>query len=111
MLDTSNLKVGDKVGVGGCGEMAPIKTVARRTATQVILDDGSRWNQRGRKVGNAGYSREWLLTEQEAQERNADAEKRRKYNELVREVREIALRSISEDGLRMMLQVAKDYQL
>lgn len=109
MIDATILKVGDKVGIGGMGEVVPVKTVARRTATQVILDDGTRWNKRGRRIGQDGWHRDWLMTEQEAQERNAEAEQRRKRNELIRQVREIALRGVSDEGLRLMLVVAKDH--
>lgn len=111
MFDVTTLNVGDRVGVGGHGELCPVKTVARRTATQVILDDGTRWNKRGRRIGDGGWARDWLMTEQDANERNEEARAKQVRRELVRMVRDFQLNDVSDDGLRMMLQVAKDHKL
>lgn len=111
LLNFSALKVGDRVGVSSrYSAMCEVKVVAKRTATQVILDDGSRWNKHGRRIGEAGYMRAWLMTEQDANERNEDERKRIERGDLVRSAREIVFGEISDDGLRMILQVAKDHK-
>ena len=114
MLNVTDLKVGDLVGVADTGfnSMCEIKTVAKRTATQVVLNDGSRWTRNGRKVGEGDrFYRAFLLTEQEAIERNAEENKKRKRNALVTQARDIRFKDISDEGLVMILQVAKDHTL
>lgn len=56
MINVNDLNVGDKIGVhpgGGWDPLCEIRTVTRKTATQIVLDDGSRWTTRGRKVGES----------------------------------------------------------
>lgn len=114
MLNVDELKVGERVGVcgGSWNTACELRMVARRTATQMILDDGSRWNKRGREVGKGtGYYRRFLVSEQEAIERIKDETTKRARRELVREAEDIKLGSISDDGLRMILRLAKDHAI
>lgn len=113
MMTTDNLKVGDRVGVGGGGwnPVFTIRTVAKRTATQVVLDDGSRWTRRGYRVGEAArYTRDFLVSEQEANERNEDARKKQERSALIREVRDTDFRAVSDEGLRLILQILKEHK-
>ena len=114
MLTTDGLKVGDKVGVvgGGWGDTCVIRTVAKRTATQVVLDDGTRWTRRGYKVGSGGsYYREFLVDERDAIQRAADYEARTKRSKLIQMVRDLDLKQIANEGLTAMLQAADDHKL
>jgi hypothetical protein len=112
MYDVSvpDLKVGDKIGVSGGGwePMPEIRTVAKRTATQVVLDDGTRWNKYGRKVGHgsSGYYRQRLMTLAEAEEQRAEALKNRARKKLMRDVRDLDLDKISDEGLQKILDIA-----
>lgn len=113
-MDTTTLKVGDSVGIGGGGfhnGVCEIRKVVRRTATQVTLDNGTRWNSNGRRIGERGYYHGFLMTEQEAVEINEETKKRMERQALVRSVRGLEFGNISDDGLRMMLTVAKDHAL
>ena len=114
-MNVNELKVGDRVGVGGGGgwyQKCEIRTVAKRTATQVVLDDGSRWTTRGRLVGEgASYWRKHLMPEQEAIAQNTETEKVATRKRLIESVESIKFKNVSDDGLKMILHVAKDYQL
>lgn len=115
MLNVSELKVGDRIGVsGGAGwyQKADIRTVAKRTATQVVLDDGTRWTKSGRMMGDhSKYWRKYLITEADAITQNAETEKVLARKRLIDSVEDIKFKNVSDDGLRMILQVAKDHAL
>lgn len=113
LLVVDNLKVGDKVGVSGYGwnPIHSIKTVAKRTATQVVLDDGSRWNKHGHKIGeHSAWHRSYLMTVADAESRNAEETKRRARLALVREVKDFDWNDVDDEGLRLVLQAAKDHK-
>ena len=114
MINVNDLKVGDKIGVSGFGwnNAAEIRVVAKRTATQVVLDDGSRWNKYGRKIGEGStYQRQFLMSEQEAATRNAEERKRMKRLALIGKVRDLNFKNVSDEGLIAILQLANDHKL
>lgn len=110
----SELKVGDRVGVSDSGWTPDIsiRTVTKRTPTQITLDDGSRWTKYGRKVGEShSYLSSFLLSEKDAIERKSEADAKRKHQLLVQKCKDIDFKRVSDEGLVMILQVSKDYAL
>jgi hypothetical protein len=109
------LKVGDRVGVmnsGGWNPLAEIKTVTKKTATQVVLSDGTRWNKYGRMIGEgSSWHRGFLMTVEEAEKRRADELQRRARLKLIQEVRDFDWKNVSDEGLRVILQVAEGHKL
>lgn len=106
------LNVGDRVGVcpSGWYPVPEIRTVTRKTATQVILDDGSRWNKYGTQLGEgSSYHRSHLMTVEEAEKQRAEEVARRKHLALVQQVEAIKFKNVNDDGLHQILQVAKDH--
>ena len=110
-IDVLAMSVGDLVGVcngGGWNTIAELRTVARKTSTQAILDDGSRWNKYGRKVGQTSWSRSFLVTAEDARQRISAQVAERIHNGLVRKVRDLKLSEITDKGLLAILQIAAD---
>jgi hypothetical protein len=89
-LNVETLTVGDEVGVIEPQNWGPssgsVLTVSKRTATQVVLSDDSRWNTHGHEIGGRTYHRRYLITPADARERLAaaqtDRERRNRINEL-----------------------------
>ena len=73
-VDFAALKAGDAIGYkesgGWYGARTTLTTVARKTATQVILANGKRFNKYGREVGAGDrfHVAPWLVPEKEARE-------------------------------------------
>ena len=81
-LDIKALKVGDEVGmISSFSNRAKICKVEKTTATQVVVD-GKRFNHNNRCIGEncSTYYRSYLISAQDAHQRNAyeDAEQHRK---------------------------------
>lgn len=112
-MNTVDLKVGDKVGVvsaSGWGlRDAVILSVRRRTATQITLDDGSRWTEKGRQIGigRSAFNWSYLVSESEAIALNEEARIQRARKNLERDVRNIDPQFITNAGLQEILSVAK----
>ena len=110
-VDVPSLKVGDSVGVSnrhndGCS----ILQVAKRTATQVILSDGSRWNKYGRNIGVKGslFGRSLLLTVADAKDRIAEYHKEIARAKLVNQFRAIEWRELSDGQLLRIIEIAQE---
>ena len=109
-INALTLSIGDQVGVtsnGNWSSRTSVLTVARKTATQVILSDGTRWNKQGRKVSEVGaWSRSFLIPVPEARERMAAEAKVQQRSVLIRKIRELELTAVSEKGLLDILKAA-----
>ena len=113
MITAADLKVGDKVGVcsGGWEHRAELKTVARRTATQVILDDHSRWTLRGKRVGEASsYHGSWLITVEDANELIASQRVKDERASFMRVIEDADYRSMTTVALREISGAVKRHE-
>ena len=83
-----SLKVGDKVGIdtGGYNTLYTIRTVARTTATQVILDNDKKYNHNGQELGTK-YG-DYLVPYERAVEFNNQREEERAFQKKARELSE-----------------------
>lgn len=100
----ATLKVGDIVGVTQrYGYLPELKQVARRTKTQVVLQDGSKFNKYGRSVGGDAWSRRWLMTADEAKERRAETERKAKRNNAIRKLREFNYAALTDEKIEALL--------
>lgn len=107
-----DLNVGDRIGVspGGWDPMPEIRSVTKKTATQITLDDGSRWTKRGRKVGESeSYHGSFLIAVEDAQERRVEALRKRERLALTRELRDALYGKLPTDALREMVEIIKKY--
>ena len=98
-MEREAIKVGDAIGISEQYRSAVLK-VTKRTATQIVLSDGSRWSlSRGRKVGASTWDYSSLVSEKDARARieelKNENEKRKAHNRL----REYAWRDLSLDQL------------
>ena len=110
MITAADLKVGDKVGVcaGSWETRCELKTVKRRTATQIVLDDDSRWTMRGRRFGDgASYHGAWLVTEAEALELIDDQRAKRERAALLREIKDASYSNMTTVALREIADAVK----
>lgn len=82
------------------------RTVSKVTATQVVLNDGSRWLKRGRRVGAGTWAREWATPwdEEEHQKLLREA----KLRQLRREVDAQSTSSLTADQCQRILAIYKE---
>ena len=113
MITTADLKVGDKVGIcsGGWETRCELRTVKRRTATQIILDDDTRWTKYGKKVGeSSSYHGSWMVSEADAHERIAEQKARHERFSLLREIRDANYKDMPTTALREIADAVKRHQ-
>jgi hypothetical protein len=107
------LAVDDKVGVwtavglGGRFGAADVLTVTKRTPTQAVLSDGSRWTLRGREVGRSEWSRRFLCSPDEARERAAEAAKEATRQDRIYRLRDTRWDRLSDETLAQVLALLK----
>ena len=110
MIGFGDLNVGDKIGVspGGWDPVCEVRSVTKKTTTQITLDDGSRWTQRGKKVGeSSSWHGSFLITVQDAEERNAASRLKRERAMLVNELRNAQYGNLTLEALRELVAALK----
>lgn len=110
MITFADVKEGDKLGVcsGSWETTCELRIVTRKTATQMVLDDGSRWTKYGRRYGEgSSYHSSYLVTESDAIERIADYKVRMERASLLREIRDANYKSMNNVALREIADAVK----
>lgn len=97
--ERESLKEGDKVGA--CERWsAAILTVKKRTKTQLVLSNGSRWSIRtGRKFGDGSWSFALLTTEEEGREKIAELRAQRLRQESVKKLNDFRWQDLPDEEL------------
>lgn len=111
LISLEGIKQGDVVGIesGRSYANAQKLTVTRRTPTQIVLSDGSRWNENCREVGG-GYTRRTLVTPTTADTINAQRAARHAHGRLVSDARD-ALKELewfNDSQLARIIAIAKE---
>lgn len=99
--EVAALKVGDEVGIGGYGTYVSysVRTVEKRTATQVTVA-GERFNKRGNKIGGRSrFSATYLISVEEARERIAAQRATLARNQARNALREFSYSALSDEQL------------
>jgi hypothetical protein len=110
LITVADLKEGDKVGVcsGGWKSRCELKTVARKTATQIVLDDGTRWTKYGRRHGEGySYHSSYLVTEADARDLIVEWQAKRERAALLREIRDANYVAMPTTALREIADAVK----
>lgn len=104
------LAVGDTVGVANRHDAgATLLKVTKRTATQVVLSDGSRWNKRGTEIGDGSkWYRRYLMTSKEAEERISDYAETREHASLASRLEKFRFRDLDIDTLKKLCKILEE---
>lgn len=108
--EMSALQVGTKIGVIGQHSTA-VLTVTKRTPSQIVLSDNSRWGLKtGRKHGASEWSYESLVSEQDARERIEHIRAERAIRESARRLECVRWRDLSIDQLGRFTLILDEIQ-
>lgn len=110
MITIADLNVGDRVGVcfRGWDTRCELKAITRKTATQIVLEDGTRWTKYGRKVGEGvSYHASFLVSEDDAQERIAEYKAKAELQSLLRTIRDADYKAMPVERLRQIAALVK----
>lgn len=108
--DIEKLAVGDVVGVTGNYYSGPsIKSVERRTKTQVILNGGMRFNLSGRQVGGSTYSSMHLCTAESAREDLRVMKLERWRKDTGSFMRQFNYAQLTDDQITQVLELLKSF--
>lgn len=99
MIDTIQLKSGDKIGVarsGGWSNHYSVQTIKSVSKTgQVTLENGDRFTKDGRMMGGSSFRSTWLVSVEEVESRIASDKVRHERNRKHRSVVELVDKTIN----------------
>lgn len=109
-MEREALKVGDLVGVYERYRAAVLK-VTKRTKTQIVLSDGSRWTVgRGYKVGASTWSYDSLVSEKDARERIVELKEASEIAGAANRLREVTWRELTLPQLNKFIALLDEIE-
>lgn len=105
------LKVGDEIGVQEQFRVAVLK-VSKRTAAQIILSDDSRWTvSRGNKFGSSAWTRETLISAEDARERIKDMQEKKAIRDAANRLERYRWRDLTIEQLQRFNGILDDIEI